>query len=73
MIETVIYGPTITFIKTSILLQYITVFVTHRRDFFHYTCHVLIWANVLFYTISTFTYLFEVSFPAWRLLRTPVR
>ncbi|KAL8734451.1 MAG: hypothetical protein Q9181_003189 [Wetmoreana brouardii] len=59
MVETVIYNPTIIFVKTSILLQYITVFVAHRRNFFHYACHILIWVNVLFYTIMTFSYMFE--------------
>ncbi|KAL8706502.1 MAG: hypothetical protein Q9201_000434 [Fulgogasparrea decipioides] len=59
MVETVIYNPTIIFVKISILLQYITLFVAHRRNLFHYACHVLIWVNVLFYTIMTFSYVFE--------------
>ena len=60
-IESTIYCPIIVMVKISILLQYITLFVTHLRNFFHYSVHVLIWANILYYTIATLLYVFEVS------------
>ena len=61
MIETIVYDPTIVLVKTSILLQYVTVFVAHRRNLFHYLIHVLIWTNVVFYIAITFSYIFQVS------------
>ena len=61
MIETIVYDPTIVLVKTSILLQYVTVFVAHRRNSFHYLIHILIWVNVIFYICITFTYIFQVS------------
>ena len=63
MVETVVYDPTIVFIKISILLQYVSIFVAHRRNRFHYGCHVLIWVIVIFYVIITFRYIFQVSNP----------
>lgn len=48
-------------VKVSILLQYVTVFVAHRGTAFHYTVYVLIWTNVLYYTITTLLFIFEVS------------
>ena len=61
MIESAIYGPIIVTVKISILLQYITIFVTHRGTIFHYSVHGLIWTNVLYYTINTLSFVFEVS------------
>lgn len=61
MIETIIYDPTIVLVKTSILLQYVTVFVAHRRNLFHYLIHILIWVNVIFYIGITFMFIFQVS------------
>lgn len=58
------YDPTIVFIKTSILLQYVSIFVAHRRNLFHYGCHVLIWVIVMFYVIITFLYIFQVNNPS---------
>ena len=48
-------------VKVSILLQYITVFVTHRGTPFHYIVQGLIWTNVLYYTIATVVFVTEVS------------
>lgn len=61
MVETVIYNPVIVLVKVSILLQYITVFVAHRGNLLHYGCHILIWLNVIFYTVLTLVYIFQVS------------
>lgn len=61
MVETVIYNPVIVLVKISILLQYITVFVAHRGNLFHYGCHILIWVNVVFYSVMTLVYIFQVS------------
>ena len=60
-IEFIIYGPIIVIVKTSILLQYITLFVTHRGSAFHYTVHCVIWINVVFYTIISLLDIFGVS------------
>ena len=60
-VETILYDPTIVLVKASILLQYVTVFVAHRRNFFHYAIHFLIWANIIFYIIITFWYIFQVG------------
>ncbi|KAL8777851.1 MAG: hypothetical protein Q9194_002327 [Teloschistes cf. exilis] len=59
MVETVIYNPVIVLVKISILLQYITVFVAHRGNLFHYGCHILIWVNVVFYSVMTLVYIFQ--------------
>lgn len=64
MVEIIIYDPTIVLVKISILLQYVTVFVAHRRNLLHYLIHVLIWANVAFYIAITFSYIFSVSPPS---------
>ena len=58
MVVTVIYNPTIVLVKVSILLQYVTLFVVHRRNFFHYAVHF----NVIFYIAVTFQLIFQVSF-----------
>ena len=61
MVETILYEPVIVLVKTSILLQYVTVFVVHRKNLFHYLVHVVIWGNAIFYVIITFLYIFRVS------------
>lgn len=69
MVEFVIYEPTIVLVKTSILLQYVTVFVVHRRSLFHYAVHFVILVNATFYVIIMFLYIFRVrrTVPAnWR-------
>lgn len=60
MVATVIYDITIVLAKTSILLQYITIFVVHGQNLFHYTCQAFIGANVIIYVIIIFLYIFEV-------------
>ena len=47
-------------VKVSILLQYISIFVTHRGTAFHYTVRGLFWTNVLYYTIATILFVTEV-------------
>ena len=67
-IESAIYSPIIIAVKVSILLQYITIFVTHRGTTFHYAVHGLIWTNVLYYTINTVLFVTEVSsIVFWRI------
>lgn len=56
-----IYGPIIVFVKISILLQYVTLFVARRRNAFHYTVHILVWIFVIFYTVITFTFIFQCT------------
>lgn len=60
-INLTIYNPIIVMVKVSILLQYITIFVVHRGTFFHYIVQILIWTNVLYYTLTTLMFIFEVS------------
>ena len=48
------------FVKVSILLQYITLFVAHRGTVFHYTVHVVMWLNVIYYFINAFLNIFLV-------------
>lgn len=48
-------------VKVSILLQYITLFVIHRRTAFHYAVLGLIWANILYYMIAIVVFLTQVS------------
>ncbi|KAF7502150.1 hypothetical protein GJ744_006887 [Endocarpon pusillum] len=60
-IESLIYDPIIVFVKISILLQYITLFVSHRGNVFHYAVHILLWTNVVFYTIITFLYILQCT------------
>ena len=48
-------------VKLSILLQYITIFVTHRGTAFYYAVHCLIWINVIYYTILLLLDLIQVS------------
>ena len=60
-IESTIYCPIIVTVKISILLQYITLFVTHRGSAFHYTVYCVIWTNVVFYTIVSLLNIFGVS------------
>ena len=65
MVATVIYDITIVLAKTSILLQYITIFVVHRQNLFHYTCQAFIGANIITYVIIIFLYIFEVILAFW--------
>ncbi|KAL4860851.1 hypothetical protein BDV12DRAFT_204625 [Aspergillus spectabilis] len=67
----IMYGIIIFFIKASILLQFLEIFM-HQGDYFRWTCHGLIWANFLFYFISTFLEIFACRplSKAWDLLNT---
>ena len=60
-IEIIIYNPIIVTVKISILLQYITLFVTNRGSAFHYTVYCVIWINTIFYTIIAPLEIFGVS------------
>ena len=70
VVEKLVYMPIIVFVKTSILLQYVTIFVVHRRNLFHFGLHVLIWTNSIFYVVMAFVYLFEVSTTSKTCLNT---
>lgn len=71
MVATVIYDITIVLAKTSILLQYITIFVVHRKNLFHYTCQAFIGANIIIYIIIIFLYIFEVIPSFWNRYGDP--
>lgn len=56
----VYYGPVAMCIKVAILANWLRIFVpTGTRNAFYWTLHVLIWTNVLYYTITTFTEVFR--------------
>ena len=57
----IIYGPIIAIAKLAILLQLKRIFVAHKRDFVFYGVHILIWSNLLFYTIETFLEIFACT------------
>lgn len=65
MIGTILYELVAVLVKVSILLQYVTVFVVHRKGVFHCLIHIIIWVNVVFLVIVLFRYLFRVSFPTF--------
>ncbi|KAI8950246.1 hypothetical protein F4801DRAFT_590474 [Xylaria longipes] len=46
------HGVCIVLFKTAILLEWVRIFVPRAtRDIFFWTCHILLWSNVVFYTI----------------------
>ena len=58
-ITAIVYGPTIFFIKLSILLQYLRIFRPTRQGnlFLFVGIHVCIWSTFLFYFVDT---IFEI-------------
>ncbi|OGM40585.1 hypothetical protein ABOM_010664 [Aspergillus bombycis] len=55
----IIYGIPIFFIKASILLQIVDIFVpTRRNDPMFWTCHALIWVNLVYYLIGSILEIF---------------
>lgn len=49
-------------VKLSILLQYLHIFVPNKKaNAIYWSCHALIWLNVLYYTITTFCEIFACS------------
>lgn len=71
MIEVVVYEVVIVLTKTSILLQYVTVFVVHRKRFFHIFIHIIIWGNAIFALIVTFLFIYRVSLTILTREKTP--
>lgn len=56
------YGFWIFFIKLSILLQYLQIFVPLKtRDTIYWTSHALTWTNLLYYLIGTFLEIFSCT------------
>ena len=56
------YAPTIFFIKLSILLQYVEIFVPGQtKTGTYWACHAIIWLNFIYYTISLFLEIFPCS------------
>ncbi|KAL4965548.1 uncharacterized protein BDV14DRAFT_199950 [Aspergillus stella-maris] len=51
-VGSIVAGLIILFIKLAILLQLLEIF-GHRRDLFFWSCHVVIWSNVIYYTVNT--------------------
>ena len=67
------YGFCIFFVKLSILLQYVQIFVPSKtRNMMYLASHALIWTNLLFYLISTFLEIFACKpiAKAWNPLIT---
>ncbi|KAL8929032.1 MAG: hypothetical protein Q9208_001475 [Pyrenodesmia sp. 3 TL-2023] len=61
-IGALLYGPAVVFIRLSIILQYLQIFVPNKEPFKMYlTAQVLIWVNAVFYIICTFLMLFGTS------------
>ncbi|KAL8900123.1 MAG: hypothetical protein Q9207_005846 [Kuettlingeria erythrocarpa] len=61
-IGAVLYGPAIVSIRSSIILQYLQIFVPNKKPFNIYlTAQILIWVNVVFGIIYTFLMLFGFS------------
>ncbi|SLM40448.1 hypothetical protein LPUS_11260 [Lasallia pustulata] len=59
-VASIVYGPTLFFVKLSILLQYLRVFVpTRRGDMAMFVeVHVCIWSCFFFYLVTTFLLIF---------------
>ena len=56
------YGVCIFFIKLSILLQYLQIFVPVKRmSTMYLASYALIWSNFVFYFVSTFVEIFACS------------
>lgn len=61
-IGSIMYGICIFFIKLSILLQYLEVFVPVKMSntsYIYWSCHVFIWVLFVFYFLSTFLEIFS--------------
>ena len=70
---TITYGICIFFIKLSILLQYLQIFVPLKsRNALYWTLHALIWTNLVFYLITFCLVLFSCKpiAKAWNPLIT---
>ncbi|KAI9035798.1 uncharacterized protein KD926_002902 [Aspergillus affinis] len=67
----ILYSICIFFIKLSILRQFLEVF-SLTQDYFFWTCHCLVWLNLIYYTILTFTVIFSCRpiSKAWDVLIT---
>ncbi|KAL8729343.1 MAG: hypothetical protein Q9181_005041 [Wetmoreana brouardii] len=61
-VSSVVYGVCIFFVKWSILLQYLQIFVPVRKTTTMYlVSHALIWTNFIFYSVCTFVVIFPCS------------
>lgn len=49
----ILYGPCIVFVKVSILLQYLRLFVTTPKSTLLYVIHLILWITVTFYVADT--------------------
>ena len=59
-VGSIMYGISIFFIKLSILLQYLRIFVPlNAHNTMYWTSHALIWTNLLFYLVETFVVAFD--------------
>lgn len=59
-IAAVYYGPIAMLIKVAILANWLRIFVPRGvHNALYWTLHALIWTNVVFYTITTFTEVFR--------------
>ncbi|KAL8786451.1 MAG: hypothetical protein Q9213_002767 [Squamulea squamosa] len=61
-VGSVMYGVCIFFVKWSILLQYLQIFVPlKKKSTMYLASHALIWTNFVFYFVSTFVEIFACS------------
>ena len=55
----ILYGPLVTAIKLSVLLQYLNIFASTRRlEPMYAGCHLVIWTHVILYTVYNFFEIF---------------
>ncbi len=58
-INSIFYGITVSIVKLSIILQYLSIFVPHRKaNLMFIGCHLVIWSHVVFYSVATFFEIF---------------
>ncbi|KAI4118430.1 MAG: hypothetical protein LQ345_001543, partial [Seirophora villosa] len=61
-IGALLYAPAVFFIRLSIILQYLQIFVPNKEPFKIYlTAQILIWVNVVFYILYIFLMIFGFS------------
>lgn len=54
-ILSIVYGINVSIVKLSIILQYLSIFVSHRKvNLMFLRCHLVIWSHFIFYTVATF-------------------
>jgi len=58
-ILSIVYGINVSIVKLSIILQYLSIFVPHRKvNLMFLGCQLVIWSHFIFYTVATFFEIF---------------